>query len=131
MPGTGPPCGSAERGDPRRPWPGAGAQIAALPNEPFTLDVLSFCGFKVRWDVRSTRHSSRFSSRRIRGNRRKGGAMGFLRMVAAVLFVTAGLAFPAAAAAQTPSIKGGGTTEEMTQFALAIGAGRGHFECLM
>jgi len=52
-------------------------------------------------------------------------------MVVAVLFVAAGLAFPAAAAAQTPSIKGGGTTEEMTQFALAISAGRGHFECLM
>src|SRR6266496_6664553 len=67
-----------------------------------------------------------------RGNRRKGGgAMGLLRMVVAVLFVAAALAFPAAAAAQTPSIKGGGTTEEMTQFALAISAGRGHFECLM
>src|SRR5712691_2650817 len=62
---------------------------------------------------------------------KEGGAMGLLRMVVAVLFVAAGLAFPAAAAAQTPSIKGGGTTEEMTQFALAISAGRGHFECLM
>ena len=31
--------------------------------------------------------------------------MGLLRMVVAVLFVAAGLAFPAAAAAQTPSIK--------------------------
>jgi len=57
--------------------------------------------------------------------------MGLLRMVIAVLFVAAGLAFPAAAAAQTTSIKGGGTTEEMTQFALAISDGRGHFECLM
>jgi hypothetical protein len=58
--------------------------------------------------------------------------MRFPRMVVAVLFVAAGLAFPAAAAAQTsPSIKGGGTTDEMSQFALAISAGRGHFECLM
>jgi hypothetical protein len=57
--------------------------------------------------------------------------MGFLRMVVAVWFVAAGLAFPAAAAAQTPSVRGGGTTDEMTQFALAISAGRGHFECLM
>jgi hypothetical protein len=57
--------------------------------------------------------------------------MGLLRMVAAALFVAAGLAFPAAAAAQTPSIKGGGTTEDMTHFALAISDGRGHFECLM
>jgi hypothetical protein len=57
--------------------------------------------------------------------------MGFLRMVVAVWFVGAGLAFPAAAAAQTPSVRGGGTTDEMSQFALAISAGRGHFECLM
>jgi hypothetical protein len=58
--------------------------------------------------------------------------MGFLRMVVAVVFVAAGLAFPAAAAAQTPpSVKGGGTTDEMSQFALAISAGSGHFECLM
>ena len=57
--------------------------------------------------------------------------MRLLRMVAAVLFVAAGLAFPAAAAAQTPSIKGVGTTEDMTHFALAISDGRGHFECLM
>ena len=58
--------------------------------------------------------------------------MGLLRMVVAVLFVAAGLAFPAAAAAQTTtSIKGGGTTAEMTHFALAISDGRGHFECLM
>jgi hypothetical protein len=56
--------------------------------------------------------------------------MGLLRMVAAMLFVAAGLAFPAAAA-QAPSIKGGGTTADMTRFALAISAGRGHFECLM
>jgi hypothetical protein len=52
-------------------------------------------------------------------------------MVIAILFVAAGMAFPAAAAAQTPSIKGGGTTEDMTRFALAITAGSGHFECLM
>ena len=58
--------------------------------------------------------------------------MGFLRVVVAVLFVAAGLAFPAAAAAQTPpSVKGGGTTDEMSRFALAISAGGGHFECLM
>ena len=58
--------------------------------------------------------------------------MRLLRMVVAVLFVAAGLAFPAAAAAQTTtSIKGGGTTAEMTHFALAISDGRGHFECLM
>ena len=58
--------------------------------------------------------------------------MRLLHILVAVLFVAAGLAFPAAAAtAQTPSIKGGGTTEEMTQFALAISAGGGHFECLM
>jgi hypothetical protein len=57
--------------------------------------------------------------------------MGFLRIFVAVWFVAAGLAFPAAAAAQTPSVRGGGTTDEMTQFALAISAGRGHFECLM
>ena len=37
--------------------------------------------------------------------------MRLLRMVATALFVAAALAFPAAAAAaQTPSIKGGGTT---------------------
>jgi hypothetical protein len=36
----------------------------------------------------------------------KEGAMGFLRIVVAVLFVAAGLAFPVAAAAQTPSVKG-------------------------
>ena len=58
--------------------------------------------------------------------------MGFLRTVVAVLFVAAGLAFPAAAVAQTsPSVQGGGTTDEMSQFALAISAGSGHFECLM
>jgi len=58
--------------------------------------------------------------------------MRLLRMAVAVLFVAAALAFPAAAAAaQTPSIKGGGTTGDMTRFALAISSGRGHFECLM
>jgi hypothetical protein len=58
--------------------------------------------------------------------------MGFLRIVVAGVFVAAGLAFPAAAAAaQAASVKGGGTTDEMTQFALAISAGTGHFECLM
>ena len=42
--------------------------------------------------------------------------MRLFRMVITVLFVAAGLAFPAAAAAaQTPSVKGGGTTQEMTQ----------------
>src|SRR5215469_16500589 len=101
MPGTGPPCGSAERGDPRRPWPGAGAQIAALPNEPFTLDVLSFCGFKVRWASGQQGIHQDFQAAGLEAIDGKGGAMGFLRMVAAVLFVTAALAFPAAAAAQT------------------------------
>src|SRR5262245_32399980 len=63
---------------------------------------------------------------------KKGVRCKFFRMVITVLFVAAGLAFPAAAAAaQKPSVKGGGTTREMTQFALAISAGRGHFECLM
>ncbi len=58
--------------------------------------------------------------------------MGFLRIVVAVWFMAAGLVFPAVAAAQTPpSVKGGGTTDEMSQFALAISAGSGHFECLM
>jgi len=52
------------------------------------------------------------------------------RAVVAMLFVAACLAFPAAAA-QAPSINGGGTTGEMTIFALAIKAGSGHFECLM
>ena len=57
--------------------------------------------------------------------------MGFPRIIVAVLFVAAGLAFPAAAAAQTsPSITGGGTTGD-TRFALAISTGSGHFECLM
>ena len=57
--------------------------------------------------------------------------MGFRRTVVVVLFVAAGLAFPAAVAAQTaPSVKGGGTTGD-TRFALAISAGSGHFECLM
>jgi hypothetical protein len=59
--------------------------------------------------------------------------MGLVRAVFATLFVAAGLAL-SASAAQAPSIHGGGTTLEGTQvaqFALAINAGRGHFECLM
>jgi hypothetical protein len=56
--------------------------------------------------------------------------MGFLRTLVAMVFVAAGLAFPAAAA-QAPSVTGGGTTADMTRFALAITAGTGHFECLM
>lgn len=56
--------------------------------------------------------------------------MARLGAVVAMPFTTAGLAFPASAA-QAPSIKGGGSTSEMSQFALAISAGRGHFECLM
>lgn len=52
------------------------------------------------------------------------------RMIVAMCFVAAGLAFPAAAA-EAPSLTGGGSTGEMTQFALAIRAGSGHFECLM
>jgi hypothetical protein len=56
--------------------------------------------------------------------------MGFVRVVFVVVFVAAGLALPAAAA-QAPSIKGGGSTGDMTRFALAVSAGHGHFECLM
>jgi hypothetical protein len=56
--------------------------------------------------------------------------MGLLRRLLAVLVVAAGLAVPATAA-QAPSIHGGGTTADMTRFALAINAGAGHFECLM
>jgi hypothetical protein len=57
--------------------------------------------------------------------------MGLVRAVVVMLFVAAGLAFPAAAAQAPPSINGGGATGEMTQFALAVTAGSGHFECLM
>jgi hypothetical protein len=56
--------------------------------------------------------------------------MGLLRRLLAAFVVAAGLAVPATAA-QAPSIKGGGTTADMTRFALAINAGTGHFECLM
>jgi hypothetical protein len=56
--------------------------------------------------------------------------MGFLRTLVAMGFVAAGLAFPATAA-QAPSVTGGGTTADLTRFALAITAGTGHFECLM
>jgi len=56
--------------------------------------------------------------------------MGVPRTLAAIVLLAAGLAFPAKAA-DAPSLKGGGATGEMTQFALAITAGRGHFECLM
>jgi hypothetical protein len=56
--------------------------------------------------------------------------MGLLRRLLAVFVVAAGLAVPATAA-QAPSITGGGTTADMTRFALAINAGTGHFECLM
>jgi len=58
------------------------------------------------------------------------GAIGLPRTIVVMLLMAGVLAFPATAA-QTPSIKGGGTTAEMTQFALAISAGKGHFECLM
>ena len=61
--------------------------------------------------------------------------MGFLRTLVTMVFVAAGLAFPATAA-DAPSIHGGGTTAgatkaETTRFALAITTGGGHFECLM
>jgi hypothetical protein len=61
--------------------------------------------------------------------------MGLPRMIVAAWFVAAGFAFPAAAA-EAPSLTGGGvageaTSEMTTQFALAIHAGSGHFECLM
>jgi hypothetical protein len=56
--------------------------------------------------------------------------MGLLRSVAAMLAVLVALALPATAA-QAPTIKGGGTTADMTRFALAVTAGTGHFECLM
>jgi len=61
--------------------------------------------------------------------------MGLPRMIVAMCFVAAGLAFPAAAA-EAPSLTGGGvageaTSEMTTQFALAIRGGSGHFECLM
>ena len=56
--------------------------------------------------------------------------MGLLRKAVALALVAAGLALPATAA-QAPSIKGGGTTADMTRFAFAITAGTGHFECLM
>ena len=61
--------------------------------------------------------------------------MRFLRTLAAMVFVAAGLVFPATAA-DALAIHGGGTTAgatkaEATRFALAISAGSGHFECLM
>ena len=56
--------------------------------------------------------------------------MGLLRKIVAVILVAAGLALPATAT-QGPSIKGGGTTADMTRFAIAVSSGRGHFECLM
>jgi hypothetical protein len=56
--------------------------------------------------------------------------MGAFRKLAAMILVVAGLALPATAA-QAPSINGGGTTADMTRFALAVSGGTGHFECLM
>jgi hypothetical protein len=61
--------------------------------------------------------------------------MRILRTLAATSLLAVGLALPATAA-QPPSIKGGGTTAGVTKadtarFALAISAGKGHFECLM
>jgi len=61
--------------------------------------------------------------------------MRILRMLAAAFFVAAGLALPAAATTGGPSVTGGGTARDIsgdvTQFALAISSGSGHFECLM
>jgi hypothetical protein len=56
--------------------------------------------------------------------------MRFLGMLVAMSLLAAGLAL-SATAAQTPAVQGGGTTADMTRFALAISAGSGHFECLM
>jgi hypothetical protein len=48
----------------------------------------------------------------------------------AVVAAAVTFALPATAV-QAPTIKGGGTTGDMTRFALAVTAGTGHFECLM
>jgi hypothetical protein len=56
--------------------------------------------------------------------------MGLLRKLVAMVLVAAGLSLPATAAS-APSIDGGGTTADMTRFALGVSAGSGHFECLM
>jgi hypothetical protein len=56
--------------------------------------------------------------------------MRFLRALALVMITAAGLALPAGAGS-SPAISGGGVSEDMTRFALAIENGTGHFECLM
>ena len=56
--------------------------------------------------------------------------MRLLRTLCLAVLVAAALAVPVGAS-PSPSIKGGGTTDSMTMFALAITDGRGHFECLM
>jgi hypothetical protein len=61
--------------------------------------------------------------------------MEFRRTLVVTLLVAVALVLPAAAA-NAPSIHGGGTTAgltkaDRTRFALAISAGSGHFECLM
>ena len=60
---------------PRRvlqPWPGGG-QIAALPQRALHPGRIILRGSRSCGTPRSIRHSSRFSSCRTRGNRRKGG----------------------------------------------------------
>ena len=53
-----------------------------------------------------------------------------LRFACAAAATAAALALPAAAG-PTPSVHGGGVTNDGTRFALAISGGDGHFECLM
>jgi hypothetical protein len=56
--------------------------------------------------------------------------MRFLRTFCLVVLMAAALAVPVGAS-PSPSIKGGGKTDSMTMFSLAITDGHGHFECLM
>jgi len=56
--------------------------------------------------------------------------MSFVRFLTATLVTAAVLALPALAGS-APSIHGGGSSQDMTRFALAINNGTGHFECLM
>jgi hypothetical protein len=54
---------------------------------------------------------------------------GLLRLAFPLVIVLAA-ALPASASTG-PSIRGGGSANDMTRFALAVTAGTGHFECLM
>ncbi len=56
--------------------------------------------------------------------------MPFLRLLTVSVAVSATLALPAVAG-PAPSAHGGGSTDTMGRFALAISDGTGHFECLM